>query len=110
MAWLHLELWSNNRIGIEVSGPFSMRPLSLQRGNLIGVVHGNDAHVLVALVFLQAHVLRAVHVADAIYLEELVRVIDQVLVDDRFRGLGALLGEPLVDAHASGCRGAADHD
>jgi hypothetical protein len=58
--------------------------LSPQRGNLIGVVHGNDAHVLVALVFLQTHVLRAVHVADSVHLEELVRVIDQVLVDDRF--------------------------
>ena len=31
------------------------RLLSPDRGNLVGIVHRDDAHVLVALVFLQAH-------------------------------------------------------
>ena len=41
---------------------------ALQRWNLIRIVHGNDAHVLVTLVFLQAHVFRTVHVTDAVHL------------------------------------------
>jgi hypothetical protein len=58
---------------------------------------GDDGHVLVALVNPKAHVLRSVHIAKTIHFIELARNIDQILVDDWFRRLGALPGQLLVE-------------
>jgi hypothetical protein len=68
-------------------------PLSAQRGNLIGLVDGDDAYVLVAQLLRQADVLRTVHAADAVHLEELMRDVYQILIDRRLRRLGGVPGK-----------------
>lgn len=82
----------------------------LQRRNLIGVVHGNDLHVLVTLVFLQADVLRSIEVTKAVHFVKLVWNIDQVLIDDWLRCLGTFSREFLVDGEAARRGGTADHN
>jgi hypothetical protein len=77
-------------------------PLSLQRGNLIGLANRNNAHLLVALFLGKTDIRYTVHVTDAVDFEKLVRDIHQVSIDYRLRCLGAFLGEFLIDAHDSG--------
>src|SRR5262249_42946046 len=89
---------------------FAASSPSLQRGDLVGVVHSNDLHVLVTLVFLQADVLRSVEVTEAVHFVKLVWNIDQVLIDDRLRCLGTFSREFLVDGEAARGGSTPDHN
>src|SRR5262245_21335411 len=59
-------------------------------GDLVGLIDGNDAHILVSLLLRQSHILRAVNVAEPVDLKKLVWPVHHVLIDDRLGRLGAL--------------------
>ena len=80
-----MEGWNIGFIGCEFLVHYAIIPffrfsnisalLSPQRGNLIGLVHCDDAHVLVAPLLGKIDILRTVRVTDAVNLEKLVRDI-----------------------------------
>jgi len=77
---------------------------------LVAAEHGDDASVLVALVFLELDAFRAVKVAGAVHLVKFVRLVDQVLVHDVDRRGGTALGKPLVEFLVAEGRCTADRD